>query len=176
MMTHETNSGPHAFSNAAIEKAALSDIQNIHQKSYSLVMFAHPHCVCTKASLAELAWITQHCSQQLHAVVVFVKPGGAPDDWLNSENWKLATAISGASAKIDENAQLARKFGAMTSGHAFLIDREGRALFSGGITQARGIEGENDGRRAICAIAMGSAHLDAQAKPIETSVFGCLLY
>lgn len=175
MMTHETDAGPRTPT-TTVAKTDLFTIQNLHQKPYSIVMFAHPHCVCTKASLAELRWLAEHCSERAQIIIMFVKPEGAPDDWLNSENWQLAQSISGATTQIDEHATLARKFGAMTSGHAFLIDREGEILFSGGITQARGVEGESDGRRALYVLTMQSAHSDARVTPAETNVFGCLLY
>lgn len=175
MMTHETEAGPRTLTNKVIETSDLFTLQNLHQKPYLLVMFAHPHCVCTKASLTELRWLAQHCSERAQIITLFVKPEGAPDDWLNSENFRLAQAISGATVQIDEHAALARKFGAMTSGHVFLIDREGRVLFSGGITQARGVEGDSDGRRAIYALTT-TTHHQTPASSVETNVFGCLLY
>lgn len=175
MMTHETDAGPRAQPHTIIEPSALSTIQSFHSKPYSLVMFAHPHCVCTKASLAELRWLAEQCSERAQIITVFVKPEGAPDDWLNADNCQLAKSISEATMQIDEHATLARTFGAMTSGHVFLINREGEILFSGGITQARGVEGESDGRRAIYTLTTEN-NLQVSETPIQTNVFGCLLY
>ena len=55
----------------------------------------------------------------------------------------------------------------MTSGHALLFDRDGHLLFSGGITPARGHEGDNFGASAI------AARLAGRPAPAETPVFGC---
>lgn len=176
MMTHETDAGPRAQPHTTIEPSALSTVQSFHSKPYSIVMFAHPHCVCTKASLAELRWLAEQCSERAQIITLFVKPEGAPDDWLDAENCRLAQAIPGATVQTDERATLARTFGAMTSGHVFLINREGAILFSGGITQARGVEGESDGRRAIYTLTTETTHDERRANLVETNVFGCLLY
>ena len=54
-----------------------------------------------------------------------------------------------------------------TSGHALLFDRDGRLLFRGGITPARGHEGDNFGASAI------AARLAGRPARAEAPVFGC---
>lgn len=176
LMTHETEPGQRQSTIVRIDKAEFLNIPSTQTKPYLLIMFAHPHCVCTKASLSELGWLAEHCKPQLQPIVMMVKPDGAPEDWVEAENWKLAKSLSDVSVQIDENAQWAKKFGALTSGHTFLIDQDGNVLFSGGVTQARGVEGENDGRRAIYTMVTEKKSLSAQPRPVETKVFGCLLY
>ena len=71
----------------------------------------------------------------------------------------------------DFDSAEAKRFSATTSGHAMLFDRGGRLRFSGGITDARGHEGDNDGRDAVVSIINGGDRM-----PAATPVFGCSLY
>ncbi|MBI3550686.1 MAG: hypothetical protein HY078_16740 [Elusimicrobia bacterium] len=135
----------------------------------SLVLFAHPHCPCTKASLESLAWIAARAPRTLDAYVAFYRPSGAAD-WDATPLIASARAIPGVRVLVDENGAEARRFGAETSGQALLYDAKGRLLFKGGITGARGHTGDNVGRNAVLALADGSL---VQAP--ESSVFGCSL-
>src|SRR6267378_2611430 len=47
----------------------------------TLVMLAHPHCPCTRASIGELASIMAHSQGRLSAYVLFIKPEGFTQDW-----------------------------------------------------------------------------------------------
>ena len=49
------------------------------------------------------------------------------------------------------------RFGLVSSGHALLYDENGRLLFSGGLTNARGHAGNSVGRNAIVAILNDTA-------------------
>src|SRR5882724_6512036 len=40
----------------------------------TLIMFAHPHCPCTRASLSELARLLTQTPDKLNTYVVFLKP------------------------------------------------------------------------------------------------------
>jgi hypothetical protein len=136
-----------------------------------LLMFVHPHCPCTQASLGELAEILAREPGKSHAVIVFVNPPGAEADWSQTALRKKAATIPNLRL-VDDDGTLARQFGAETSGHVVLYDTDGKLVFSGGITRSRGHEGESPGRRAICARLEGTAS-DA---PAETPVFGCPLF
>jgi hypothetical protein len=70
----------------------------------------------------------------------------------------------------DEKGTEAAKFGAKTSGHTLVFDREGTLLFSGGITGSRGHAGANAGESAVLAALRGETM--AQSR---TLVFGCSL-
>jgi len=136
-----------------------------------LLMFVHPRCPCTQASLGELAEILAREPGKASAALVFVKPAGAGPDWSQTALHKQAAAVPNLRL-IDDDGTLARHFGAETSGHVVLYDAEGKLVFSGGITRSRGHEGESAGRRMICARLEGTAS-DA---PAETPVFGCPLF
>lgn len=139
-----------------------------HQGRGVLVMLAHPHCPCTRASLAELANLMEHVD--LDAVVLFVRPEGASPGWEQTSSWKTAAEISGVRVLADSAGFAARLFGAETSGHVLCYDAGGSLRFSGGITAARDHLGPSAGASAILSLAQGGA-----AGTERTLTFGCPL-
>lgn len=137
----------------------------------TLVMLVHPHCPCSRASLGELAVLMAQIEGRLDAYVLFLKPDGFSDDWEKTDLWQRAAAIPGVQPIGDRNGVEARHFQAMTSGQTVLYDPEGRLLFSGGITLARGHAGDNAGRSAIVSLLKAR-----RAEQTETPVFGCPLF
>jgi hypothetical protein len=117
-----------------------------------LVMFAHPKCPCTRASIRELDRLLAQTGRQCDAVVLFVQPAGTSDEWPRTDTWQAAAAIPGVQVQIDQQGAEARRFGAMTSGQVLLYDADGSLAFQGGITAARGHEGDNPGRAAVVAL------------------------
>jgi hypothetical protein len=136
----------------------------------TLLMVAHPHCPCTRASLVELAQIMAHAPDGVTASVLFVKPSGAGADWDDTDLRRSAAAIPGVSVLTDDNGVEAARFGTRTSGHTLVFDRNGALVFSGGITATRGHAGANAGENAVLAALR-------QQTPgrHRTSVFGCSL-
>ncbi len=112
----------------------------------TLVMFAHPQCPCTRASLAELERIISKSQGTVTPWIVFYKPSHTDDGWERTDLWRTAAAIPGAHVISDPDGAEARHFHVATSGQTLLYDAEGRLLFSGGITAARGHEGDNLGK------------------------------
>jgi hypothetical protein len=135
-----------------------------------LIMFAHPRCPCTQASLAALAEILARAPAEVRAEVWFVKPAEAAANWEHTSLCAAAAAIPGMHVRWDQNGAGARRLGATTSGHVFLFDGAGNLLFRGGITRARGQEGGSSGSRAIQALLNGE-----EAAYHATPVFGCAL-
>ena len=145
---------------------------NLIQRScgkFTLVMFAHPDCPCTRASIAELGMLMTKLPGKLDAVVEFRKPGASERDARTTDLWQTAAAIPGASVRFDNDGQAVRAFGAAVSGQTMLYDREGRLVFSGGITAFRRHVGDSPGADAIIRRVSGG-----QA-PIRAAVFGCSL-
>jgi hypothetical protein len=136
----------------------------------TLVMLAHPHCPCTRASLSELARLVTRLPTELAVHVLFVKPSGVAKDWESTDIFRAATTIPGADVHIDEQGREAALFHAATSGETVVYGRDGHLLFHGGITGSRGHEGDNPGRdRIIALLTTGSAD------EAESDVFGCSL-
>jgi hypothetical protein len=134
-----------------------------------LVMLAHPKCVCTRASLTELAEVMAHAKGRVDAFVLFLHPEGMDDGWEQGELWHLAERIPGVTVLSDPGGAEAKRFGAATSGHVVLYGADGRLRFSGGITVARGHVGDSAGREALEHV------LNEGGAGGDTPVYGCAL-
>jgi hypothetical protein len=137
---------------------------------FNLLVFAHPRCPCTSATLDELANVTARCRDRVAAQVIFVEPEEAGADWKETNLRRKAKAIPGVTVLSDLGGIEAQRFDARTSGQVFLYDPHSRLRFQGGITASRGHEGESPGKQAILDIVVDGSQTD-----IETSVFGCPL-
>jgi hypothetical protein len=137
----------------------------------TLVVLAHPQCSCTRASLGELAEALARADVKPKTYVLFLKPDGFTEDWLQSDLWRTAASLPDTTVIRDDNGQEALRFGASTSGQTLLYDKSGHLLFAGGITGARAHRGDNEGRRAIVALL----NQGSSASP-KTNVFGCRLF
>src|SRR5947207_2009112 len=61
----------------------------------TLLMFMHPRCPCSRASLEELNRLLTHCEGTVATHVLFVQPRGAPEDWTETTLHKSAETIPG---------------------------------------------------------------------------------
>jgi hypothetical protein len=136
----------------------------------TLVVFAHPQCPCTRASLGELAEVLARSRRPLKTYVVFLKPIDVADGWERTGLWEAAARLPGAVAVRDDGGAEARAFGVETSGQVLLYDGAGKLRFNGGITGSRGHAGDNPGRSALVAL-IG----EAPAARGGANVFGCPL-
>jgi len=136
----------------------------------TLLLFAHPRCTCTRASLAELARMMARFHDRVDASVLFWTPPGAPPDWNATDLWTSAERIPGVSVLRDEGGREASSFAVATSGGVVLYDARGRLLFKGGITAARGHEGDSFGQERIASLLTTGA-----ADRADAPVFGCAL-
>ncbi len=136
----------------------------------SLVIFLHPLCPCSRASVSELSHIVASAQGRLavHAVVLTL-PSPAPA-WEDSGMERDLSAIPGVNVHLDPDGEEARRFGVVTSGNVLVFDSTGNRVFSGGITSSRGQEGESDGRAAVLAWISGGTN-----GPPSCPVFGCPL-
>jgi hypothetical protein len=147
----------------------------------TLVLFLHPHCPCSRATLHELDVLASAYAGKFALQVLLVRPPGVTEDWEQTQLARAARQIRGAVVSCDESGQEAERFGATTSGEALLYAADGRLLFQGGLTAARGHEGDNAGRTAITALISPKQPIADQAslrKQIEcarTAVYGCRL-
>jgi len=137
----------------------------------TLVMFVHPLCSCTRASLAELESVLRQSDGRVSAWVMVLHPGGTSDEWQNSSTLAAARHIPGVHLVMDTDGAEADRFRAATSGQVVLYDAQGELQFSGGITGARGHVGDNTGEaRVVSFVNTGTA--DSH----EHSVYGCGLH
>ena len=136
----------------------------------TLVLLAHPHCACSRATIGELAVALMHARRDVTIHVLFYRPSGAEAGWERTDLWESAAAIPGVHVTIDDDGELARVFGATTSGQVLLYGVDDTRLFSGGITGARGHSGDNPGRSAVESLLLG---LPSPTR--STPVFGCAI-
>jgi hypothetical protein len=136
----------------------------------TLILFAHPKCPCTRASIEELNRLLASCHDKTTAQVLFFRPKSGPADWQETALIESARAIPGVSVGLDDDGKIAKAFGAETSGFTVLYDAEGKLLFRGGITASRGHSGDNAGETSIASILTGEGAVNR-----FTPVFGCSL-
>ncbi len=147
----------------------------------TLLVFAHPKCPCTRATLEELSWIMTRCKDRVDCQVLFFHADGAGPDWVKTDCWHTASSIEGVNVISDPQSRSATRFGVRTSGHVLLYDQRGRLLFEGGITPSRGHRGDNPGRATLLSLIRdGSSDSLNSTKPAaaidSTCVFGCPLH
>jgi hypothetical protein len=138
---------------------------------FTLAVFVHPQCPCSRATLGELQRIIACCRDRVETTVFFYQPPDTSDRWPHTDLWKSAAEIPTVRVLADRDAAAARRFGARTSGQTLLYDRDGRLVFKGGITAYRGHSGDNEGRAAIESFLLGGS-----SRRRSTPVFGCALF
>ncbi len=134
----------------------------------TLIMFAHPRCPCTRASLGELEKLVARRPDGATCWVVYFEPTDADREWQTTDFPAAASVIPGVHVIRDVDGREARRFGAQTSGQTLLYDSGGTLRFSGGMTFARGHAGDNDGRASIESLLANGA-----SEVSQTPVFGC---
>jgi hypothetical protein len=137
----------------------------------TLVLFAHPRCPCTRATLSELERLLHHVQGRVTTYVVFVQPEGYDRAWVRDHLWHRATAMPAVRPVRDVKGMEAERFGAFTSGQVLYYDEQQHLRFAGGITGARGHEGDNKGRQALRQLIQTGT-----ANRTSTFVFGCALH
>jgi hypothetical protein len=137
----------------------------------TLVMFMHPHCPCSKASVGELALLMAQCQSRVKTTVMFLQPAEMNNDWVMTGTWEEASRIPGVTVRRDEAGDEASLFHVETSGDTVLYDAKGELLFHGGITISRGHSGDNPGRDSIQALLFGGT-----TSVSNTPAFGCSLF
>jgi hypothetical protein len=135
-----------------------------------LVMFLHPQCPCSHASVVELARLVSTRERLVDARVLVLRPPDEPEEWCDTRSVRAAREIPGVTVSVDDGGREARLFGATTSGHV-VVYSGGALVFSGGITPARGHEGDNPGFDTALAAISGVGRVAAVAE-----TYGCDLW
>ena len=139
----------------------------------TLVMALHPLCTCSHASVSELARLLAGIEKRptVYALFIDFSDGGERSSRVrHMPLWERAAAIPGVTVVADRGGAIAKAFRAETSGDVIAYSGAGRLLFHGGLTAARGHEGDSFGRQRLLAILRGDAP-DSTTSP----VFGCPL-
>lgn len=131
----------------------------------TLLVFAHPQCKCTEATIKELREILFEADNPIDTRVFFEPEGQA-----EARLWDETALIPRTTVAWDKEGEEAKRFGARTSGTVVLYSESGRLLFHGGITAARGHEGANRGAETLLA-----SLLNKNRSFHKFPVFGCAL-
>lgn len=143
------------------------------EDSHTLLLFAHPHCPCTRASIELLQRVLLQSRVPVECHLVFVAPPGVEQGWMEGPLINSASRIPGTTIHRDFSAAEARQFGATASGHVLLYDRSGMLAFSGGITGSRGHAGDNFASDSIGLLLSASPE---RAATRRAPVYGCPLF
>ncbi|HEY3788993.1 MAG TPA: hypothetical protein VGL71_09065 [Urbifossiella sp.] len=136
-----------------------------------VVLYLHPRCPCSRASLEEFAGLLEKLPAGVDAEIVFIRPPGVAEGWEQGQLWNDAATLPRVRLRVDVDGIEAERVGATTSGFAVYTDASGRIRFQGGITRGRGLLGDNPGRRTLEAEIHGGTDSNAQSP-----VFGCPLF
>ena len=136
----------------------------------TMVIFLHPQCPCSRATVAQLSSIMAHSQEKVSVQAVFVRPPNFSQDAVKSDLYNSALRIPGVQVMIDDDGQEAKVFHAKISGQVMLYDRLGALVFNGGITSSRGHHGDNAGQDSIISFLTHGV-----IGKTQTPSFGCLL-
>ena len=134
----------------------------------TLVMFLHPKCPCSRASVEEVSRLLANYPEAFALRFVFFQPDTTEDSWVQTDLWKTVRQFPHAEVVIDKEAREARRFGAVTSGDTYLFDPSGELRFHGGLTPGRGHIGENAGLESLRQLARSQT-----PSLTRFAVFGC---
>ena len=173
LMRYENHPGPQTSSRSdwpASTSLTLSDEQP------TVVLFVHPHCPCSRATISELARVVANCENMASISLVAYEPKPTNQDWRKSRVISSARTIPGVRVHWDQSGNQARLFQVQTSGHLLLYDRSGKLRFSGGITASRGHEGSSLGRSHVESWLQNCCCNRVQPNELlHAPVFGCPL-
>ena len=138
-----------------------------------LLMFVHPQCECSLATVDELQRLMTSAHGKLSATVYFYKPLKEPASWCQKTRlWDAAKLIPSVNLVIDTDAKFAKSYGSRCSGQVLLYSAKSHQLvFAGGLTESRGHEGGNAGEDAILEFARSG-----KCPISKSAVFGCAIW
>jgi hypothetical protein len=136
----------------------------------NLVIFLHPECPCSRASVTELAYVLERFGNQVSAHAIVVLPKNSREGRGNRGILDNLASVPTLRTWIDQQAIETERFRVATSGHVLIFDSRGRLTYSGGITAARGHVGQSFGRDAVLAQIAGRGDTTP-----DSPVFGCRL-
>lgn len=141
----------------------------------TLITFLHPQCPCSRATVSELQELLAQNEFQSNLTIYAVvsRPSGCSADFTRGAILDSLSSMKNVQVVIDKDDVESQRFGARASGQTLLFDAQGKCLFSGGITAARGEVGDNAGVNALRQYLAGTTTTTTTTK--QTPVFGCSL-
>nr|WP_255713060.1 RedB [Rhodopirellula sp. JC740] len=134
----------------------------------TVVFFYHPHCPCTRATVRTWERLIATSSTQPKIFAYAYRPADVNDQWVESDLTDAIRKLGDVDVIADAGGDACRRFGVTTSGHLLVYGVNGELKFSGGITSARGHEGESQAGSAF----IKQINLQSTAQT-HWPVFGC---
>jgi hypothetical protein len=120
----------------------------------TLVLFLHPKCPCSRATVAELerlpVLVPGHSLPDI--CIVASAPRALGDLWWSTPFLERAAGLPNARLVRDSGGVETTLFGARISGTVLLFDSDGNRLYAGGVTMSRGHAGDNVGLQAVTGL------------------------
>ena len=132
----------------------------------SLLVFVHPQCRGTEATLQTLARVMERCAGHANVTIMLYEDPALLAHWKGGPTKAVAESIPGATVREDHLGEAASFFDVKTSGSALLFAPDGTLLYRGGITPALGEVGEGEVLQTWLLEGRGVRH---------EPVFGCSL-
>ncbi len=134
-----------------------------------VLLFLHERCPCTRSSIEELSRQQRHL-EGVRLDIVFSGPATGSDARESIREF-VRTKLPNALIRDDPNGDMARSFGAYTSGFAAMYREDGTLHFSGGLTPSRAHAGPCLGITALHTLTA-----DPSGEATSAPVFGCPLF
>jgi hypothetical protein len=128
----------------------------------SLLLFVHPNCPCTQATIVELERLLSSFQStgrldRLELWVVAAIPRCAPKKWTFTSLIERSLRLPKAKLCLDHGGIESSRFAALTSGTVMLYSPGGRLRYFGGVTAARGHAGANAGIATLARLLTGES-------------------
>lgn len=136
----------------------------------TLLVFIHPKCPCSRATLAVLGTVLDEAIVRPRVIFAVWHPPADDRDWGAGPGLEAAATAHHATLWIDRGGTEAIRFHAATSGEVYFYDQTGRLAFHGGVTATRGQVNPGAGAASLAALL--------RHKPAETATapaYGCAL-
>jgi hypothetical protein len=154
----------------AVESWPESKLSMPSTADYRIVIFAHPYCPCTRATLNKLDESLTRLPGNTAVCVIFATVGLDLKKVADSPTVSFARQLKGVDVRMDDSGDEVRRFRATVSGEVFAFDRQGQRIFHGGITAGRGHHGDSVGQQQLERLVCGLSH-----EVCEAPIFGCKL-
>lgn len=154
----------------AIEDLPAGSLPSDLSASTKVLLFYHPKCPCTLATIRNLNRLSSQFSSHVRIVAFAYQPQGEPNSWIESQTTRILRSNELTEVFVDPDGKTSKSFGALTSGHLLVYDRDNLLAFSGGITHLRGHEGDSCASSEFVRCVRGR-NTEATRWP----VFGCAI-
>lgn len=135
------------------------------------VVFLHPHCPCSQATVAMIERsLSTLPNEQYEIMFIHYVSMDHDQQWNNSALIRKVHSIPRVTVIPDPHSHIAAAFGARISGEVLAFDSSGTRAYHGGVTNSRGHEGANPGIEAMEAVLRGET-----PELAELPTYGCVL-